>query len=231
MRVLFVLVAVITVAGCAVQQHPLTATAAAGLKGRRVALTARPPTLFYVYGTGKETLHPGGLVGLVSRALETGEQILRENGIADPAPYLAQRLGDDLRRRYGLTLEQQAQYVTNDDPTQMTAAYPAADLLLDVWLNDLSLGRSTQDSSKRQVNYAAEIRLIDAKVVHLIDGKKGRVIAHGRCTRTSAKTPNPPSYDDLLANGAQRLKDELADAARFCVDEFRSKVLTAGHAP
>ena len=118
-----------------------------------------------------------------------------------------------------------------DDPTQITAAHPATDLLLDVWINKLSLGWSSQDSSKRQVNYAAEIRLIDAKVVRLIDGKKGLVIAHGRCIRTPAETPSPPSYDDFLANGAQRLKDEFADATRFCVDEFRSKVLTAGQAP
>ena len=81
---------------------------------------------------------------------------------------------------------------------------------------------------KYRVRYTAYIRLIDAKFVHLIDEKKGIVIAHGTCSYIQEETPNAPTYDQLLADGAQRLKDELEVAARFCLDEFRSKGLTAG---
>ena len=33
----------------------------------------------------------------------------------------------------------------------------------------------------------------------------------------------PPTYDELLGNGASRLKAELAKAAQFCTREFLTK--------
>jgi hypothetical protein len=190
-RLLLVFVVAIDVAACAVQQHPLTATAAASLKGRRVAMTARPPTPFFVTEPNKNHFNPYGLVGglaIAAAMSDAGARIFRENGIADPAPYMAQQLSDDLRRRYGLKLEQQALYITDDDPKQITAAHPAADLLLDVWINSLSLEPFSHNPSKYRVRYTAYLRLIDAKIVHLIDGKKGLVIAHGTCSRIPEET-------------------------------------------
>ena len=158
---------------------------------------------------------------------DAGARVFRDNAIADPAPYMAQQLGDDLRRRFGVQLEQQAVYVSDDDPKLITAVHPAADLLLDVWLDSLSLEPLPQDPSKYRVRYTAYLRLIDAKFVHVIDGKKGLVIGHGMCRRIPEDAAHAPSYDDFLANGAQRLKHELEIAALSCVEEFRTKVLTA----
>ena len=172
----------------------------------------------------------GGLViaGFMSDA---GARIFRENGIADPAPFIAQQVGDDFRRRYGLRLERQPIYITDEDPKKITAAHPELDLLLDVWINNLSLEPLSHDSSKYHVKYTAHLRLIDAKIVHAIDGKKGIVIAHGTCSCIPEETPSAPTYDEFLASGAQRLKHELDLAARSCANVFRSEVLTAEDTP
>jgi hypothetical protein len=62
--------------------------------------------------------------------------------------------------------------------------------------------------------------------VRLIDAKDGVEIAHGKCRRDPEETPSTPTYDEFIANGGERLKAELESMARFCVDEFRSRVLT-----
>jgi hypothetical protein len=82
---------------------------------------------------------------------------------------------------------------------------------------------------KYRVRYTAYLRLIDAKFVHLIDERKGRVIARGSCSYIPQEMPLSSAYDQLLANGAQRLKEELEVAARFCIDEFRAKLFPPGH--
>ena len=229
MRRLLLFAVALAFAACGAQQHPLPAAAAASLKGRRVAPTARRPTPIFITQPGKNHVTPYGLAGGLAMAAATsdaGARIFHENGIPDPAPYMAQQLSDDFGRRYGLKLEQQAIYIAEDDPTRITAAHPQADLVLDVWINSLSLEPYSHDSSKYRVKFAAYLRLIDAKVVRPIDGKKGLVVAEGTCARSPEETPGAPTYDDLLANGAQRLKRELDVAMRFCIDEFRARVLT-----
>jgi hypothetical protein len=233
-RFLLVFVVTVAVAACAVQQHPLTATAAANLRGRRVATTVRPPTPFFASEPGKNKVNMYGLAGglaIAASMSDAGARIFRENGIADPAAFMAQQLSDDLQHRYGLRLERQSLYITDEDPKQITAAHPEADLLLDVWINSLSLEPFSQDSSKYHVKYTAYLRLIDARIVHPIDGKKGLVIAHGTCARIPGETPSAPTYDEFLSSGAQRLKHELDLAAQSCVDIFKSKVLTAEATP
>lgn len=163
--------------------------------------------------------------------LEVGAGILRDNGIADPALALSQMLTEDLARRYGLHLVPQAVFITDDDPTQITAAHPESDLLLDLLIENWTLEPVRDHSPKYRVNYTARVRLIDAKDLHIIDGKKGTVIARGSCSRIPEETPNTPTYDDFLIHGAQRLIHELDVAAQFCLEEFQAKVLTASPTP
>jgi hypothetical protein len=66
--------------------------------------------------------------------------------------------------------------------------------------------------------------------VHGIDGKRGRIIADGTCLRVPEETPNAPTFEEMMANQAQQLKDQLVKARESCVDEFRSSVLTVGSA-
>jgi hypothetical protein len=227
---LLVFVAAFNLSACAGQQYPLNATVAASLKGRQIATTARRPTPFFITKPGTNNVYTLGAFGalVVAAAMsDAGARVFRDNAIADPAPYMAQQLGDDVRRRFGLQLEQKAVYVSDDAPEQITAAHPAADVLLDVWIDSVNLEPVPRDASKYRVRYTAYLRLIDARFVHVIDGKKGLVIGHGTCRRNPDDAAHAPTYDEFLANGAQRLKQELDIAALSCVEEFRTKVLTA----
>jgi hypothetical protein len=67
--------------------------------------------------------------------------------------------------------------------------------------------------------------LVDAKIDRVVDGKRGFTLARGRCSYSLKETPSASTYDEFLAEGAQRLMDELDIAMSFCIDEFRSKVL------
>jgi hypothetical protein len=243
MKPVLALVLATSVVACATQ-HPLTPTAAAGLKGRRLALTVRSPTpLFARKGNGEGAIFvpvmSGALMGAFAGAAvaglsgnesDRGARIIREHGLADPAQLIAVQLGEDLRRSLGVELAKQAIYVPDDDLSRITAADPSADLALDVWVNSLRL----QPRGKKLgygLSYGAYVRLIDAKVVHPIDGRKGIVIAHGSCSRPPSEIPGDPSYDEFLAHGAERLKFEVDLAAQFCADQLRATVLGMGKPP
>lgn len=72
------------------------------------------------------------------------------------------------------------------------------------------------NAEKHRVGHGARLRMIDMKT-------RG-VLAVGDCSNRSEETPASPMYEELLANGAERLKQELREAADFCVDEFKTKV-------
>jgi hypothetical protein len=224
---LILLVAVeVGIAACTLQV-PIATEAAASLKGRRIALTARPSPPF-LPGGYEDNPASYGLVGLAVVS-EVGAQIVRDNGISDPARFIARKLSDDLERRYDLKPARQTFAGGDDDPTKFNTVDPSADVVLDVWTGDWSLRPRPDAPPKYRVGYAVHLRLIDARVVHVIDGKKGAVIAEGTC-RFPEDASSAHARDEFLADGARRLKDELDVAARFCVDEFRTKIFKAGPA-
>lgn len=87
------------------------------------------------------------------------------------------------------------------------------------------MGRFDNDDPGYLVTYQVDLRLIDAKIVRPIDGKSGAVIAEGTCVRNSAEAPGRPTNDELLADHARLLKDELEAATRFCIKDLRAKIL------
>jgi hypothetical protein len=213
----------VNVVGCAIQT-PLTQGAAANLKGRALATTARRRAPFLPRAPAVAS---GALAALVSEAgpADEGEIILHENEIVDPALAISRQLSDDLERSYGLRRAPRAIAFNEDDPTKLPVVAPSADLVIDVWTSDWSLKVILDDPSKYRVHYAANFRLIDAKALRAIDGKAGRVIAEGSCESSEETLPDTATRDEFLAKGARRLKGELGQAVQLCVEEFRSKVL------
>lgn len=231
-KVALSLVATLALSACAGEQLPLTPSVAASLRGRQIATTSRSLTPFFVIEPGK-SYNGSGLLQLAYWS-DVGARILRENGIADATPNTRRQLRDDLQHRYDLKIARQPLYVSaNDDVTQIAALDPEADLLLDVWIDAQSLQpfTLTHDPSKYQVRYTLNLRLIDAKIVHPVDGKKGAVIARGRCNFAPDETPSAPTYDEMLANGARRLKHELELAAQTCTQQLRSTILAVETPP
>ncbi len=232
------------VAGCASQQHPLSASAAANLKGRRVTLSARPPTHLYAYPPDKigPFAYPPGLMGVAmwnGTRTSAGARIMHDNGIVDPAPFMAQMVSRGFLHRLGVQPEPQAIFMTDELPTEIAATHPTADLILDVRIDSLELepyprkpsDKPSDQPPKYRLRYEAYLRLIDTKATRSIDDKKGAAIAYVSCQRLPEEEANAPTYDELLANGAERLKREIDIAMEYCAKVFQSEVLTANPPP
>ncbi|RCV88557.1 hypothetical protein DU505_12830 [Billgrantia montanilacus] len=94
--------------------------------------------------------------------------------------------------------------------------YAASDLLVDI--ETLGWGFSYYPSAMRtyQVAYAARLKVIDTRSM--------QTVAEAHCRRSPEKTDDSPSRAELLANGAERLKQELRAAADSCMREFENKI-------
>lgn len=106
---------------------------------------------------------------------------------------------------------------TKTTPKELAAQYSDADVLLDVQTINWSFVYFPTDWNSYRVIYSAKIRVIDVK--------KSKLLAEGFCSRIPENSETAPSHDELLADQAARLKQELRIGADHCVEEFRNKVL------
>jgi len=104
-----------------------------------------------------------------------------ENGLVDPARTISRQLSQDLEQHFGLRHGSRRISFDSDDVTTIAVAAPDADLVIDIWTDAWSLEQIREDLTKFHLHYAASLRLIDARAVRAIDGKKGLVIAEGSC--------------------------------------------------
>lgn len=204
------------VCGCAsVQNIPMDAGSLEQLKGRSVTPSQREKADFAAMTPGSAMFGAAGGLATISQ----GSEIVRAHGIEDPASAIAAVLSRDLQARYDMQASSPPVPVTSDDLAQVARASSGVDLLLDV--RTLSWGFVYVPSmwNRYRVRYSARVRLFDTKTA--------RVLAEGSCRRSPDETPpDAPSYEELLANGAQRLKAELRIAAEHCLGEFRAKTLS-----
>jgi hypothetical protein len=107
--------------------------------------------------------------------------------------------------------------VISDDVKKIAKDSADADLVLDIRTINWSFVYFPASWDTYRVLYNARLRLIDVK--------NGTVLVEGGCHYIPKKTPDSPSHAVLLANHAERLKQELHKAADYCIAEFKSKAL------
>ncbi len=100
-------------------------------------------------------------------------------------------------------------------PEEFALDYPNGDLLLDIQTVNWSFVYFT-DLKTYRVNYSAKLKLIDITT--------RKIVAEGFCSRVPEKNDNTPTRDQLLANTAERLKQELQIAAEECIDQFKEQI-------
>lgn len=204
------------VCGCATtKDEALTPESIARLDAKSVAVTRHEQPAFIASTAGK-TMY--GMVGVASQ-LSSGNRIVEQNDIKDPATGIARTLVDALAQRYNMTVapEQQGTLLATDNVERIAKRYAATDYVVDVSTIDWTFQYYPGNFNRYRVRYGATFKLIDTKAKS--------VIAKGSCSRDPEQAEDSPTYDQLLANNAALIKTKLADAATFCADKFITNTL------
>ncbi|HEX9982924.1 MAG TPA: hypothetical protein VGF69_06655 [Thermoanaerobaculia bacterium] len=216
MRMMVMAVSVVVLlTGCvSTQTVPLRQERLAALQGGTITVTNRPKPGFTALTAGKAMF---GMIGAAAMIV-AGNKIIEENAVEDPAGYIATALATELASANTMTLVPKEGVLARSwKPAELARQYTGSDLLLDIQTVNWSFGYFPSDWNNYRVIYNAKLRLIDTK--------SGKLLAAGFCSSIPDKSADAPSHDELLADNAARLKQELTEAADHCIIDFRTKVL------
>ena len=184
------------------------------LKPSSMALTSREKPDFSALTADKAMF---ALVGAVA-SISAGNKIIFQNNIEDPANYIQAELAKEISTSYNLKINtEEVKKIDTSKVSKIAENFPESDLVLDIETTNWSFVYFPTDWDNYRVLYNAKLRLIDTK--------SSSIIAEGFCSQVPKQTDSSPSYDELLANKAERLKQELKVAANKCISEFKTNVL------
>lgn len=190
------------------------------LRGKSVARTDRKTPDFAAITPGKATGAAFGLIGgaIAGAAMvSSGNAIVNENGVEDPANWISQKLAGEMKRKYGTAIKG-SRTVTDEEPEKIAKACDGADFALDVRTVNWSLAYFPANWGTYRVIYSAQLRLIDCKT--------GKVVAQGFYARIPEKSEDSPDWDELVEKDrAARLKKELEIGAQEALHHFRTNLL------
>ena len=210
-----VLFAFVILAGCvSTRNATLSEEGTRGWRGKSVALSARPRADFVASTGGKAAFALLSAAAMIS----AGNDIVQKNGIEDPVPILGEGLLRAAQTRYGVIAATPARVsIDTSDIGKLAHAAAGADLLLDVQSLESQFRYFPTDWNHYAVDSTFKVFLID---VH-----KGSLIAEGFCRQTTQKDPSPPTKDELLGDGAMRLKAVLTKQREACLEQLKKDVL------
>ncbi len=199
-------------AGCVSSTQPISSGDRGGLRGKTIAMTKRSSPSFLAMTAGKGMFAVAG----VAVAAASGNELVRNKNIADPAEAIAQGVAAAYGASYDMQVLEPVNTVTSSDIPATIKTAGNADYILDI--ASLGWGYSYLGFNFNQfrVGYSVNMRVIDAAT--------GKVISTDSCIYDPKKLGKPTvSHDELLANDAAYIKEELADATRFCIQKFSPK--------
>lgn len=147
--------------------------------------------------------------------IREGNKIIVDNNIEDPATAISRSLQVALEKTHEVKIIPPETAVEGANTVQTSVA--PARFVLDVQTTDWYFLYLPNNFFRYRVVYAAKAKLIDAHAK--------RVVAEGACQRASESSATAPTYDELLLNGAERLKAELALAADECTQKLGKDML------
>lgn len=183
----------------------LAPAAAAALQGKTVALTSHETPDFAAMTAGKATFAMFGAFAMI----KAGNDLVRENQIADPALTVRDQLAAGLRDAYGATLLPADTAPTKaKKPKELAASHTDADYVLDVRTRNWMYVYYPGDWNNYHVVYSVSVQLVS---------KDGRQLSEAVCTAGSQPEKTPPTREQLHADGAKLLKDYNTALAWNCV--------------
>jgi hypothetical protein len=188
---------------------PMPESAVAALNGKSVVVTRHDKAAFTAFTPGKAMFAIVGAAAMIS----AGNQIVKENEIADPADVLERELAAAVIKQYGLTLKAGASPVIKaSKPKDIAATQSDVDYVLDLQSTEWMFAYIPTNWDHYWINYSAHVQLINRA--------SGKALANGICYSDTQKHPMPPSKESMLANKAQLLKDVTASLGWHCAQVF-----------
>lgn len=207
-----VLLLAIPLAGVAKDKNkitPLPESAVAALNGKTVVITRHDKAAFTAFTAGKAAFALLGAGAMIA----AGNQIVKENEIADPADVLERELAAAVIRQYGLQLKEGASPVIKPSKAKDVAATQSdVDYILDLQSTGWMFAYIPSNWDAYWISYSAHAQLINRV--------SGKAIANGTCYSDTQKHAFPPTKDNMLANKAQLLKDVTASLGWHCAHVF-----------
>lgn len=207
-----VAVMALSAVGCATVNHDaLTQEEALALKDKTVGLTYYQQRPDFIAQTAVNVQF--GLLGVAS-AIASGNAMIKNNQVADPAIAIADALSD------GLAQAQQMQVVATAQPVsskvtdeELLRLFAQQDYILDVKTLGWSSIYLPTDWDNYRVMYTARARLIEVKT--------GKTIADETCSHVPeyADTNQAPTYKSL--EDGSGLKASLAESVTYCVNQIQ----------
>jgi hypothetical protein len=158
--------------------------------------------------------------GLIGAALmiSEGNKTVANNHIADPADAIAEALLSAMQSAQGMQIAASPVRIDNEDPARIAAlAKGKARYVLDVRTLMWQMGYFPTDWTHYRVIYTAKARLIDVDA--------GSVVAEAFCKQIPESNTGAPTFDDLLALNAARLKAANAAYAQACATSLGRDML------
>ncbi|GAB3389475.1 hypothetical protein [Lysobacter fragariae] len=185
---------------------PLAEADATALSGKTIALTVHERPSFTAMTAGKASF---GLFG-AGAMIAAGNKLVDENHVVDPAEIVRSNLTAALRDAYGVQLlATDATATKATKPKEIATLHPEADYVLDVRSGGWMYAYFPTDWNSYWVAYSVQVQLIDTKT--------SRQVSNAACNSNTHENANPPSRDQLQANGAQLLKDVTSSLGWTCV--------------
>jgi len=211
---LTLVLSITALAGCvSTKTIKIDQTHSDAMHGKTMAVTASDKPNFGVMTVGKVMF---GLVGAVAMISE-GNKIIKTYDVADPAEYIGESIAAKISDIHSVSIEDSVIAESDGGVDALAEKYLAKDFILDVRTINWSFGYFPTDWNSYRVMYSVKLRLIDTST--------REVVAESFCARIPVQTPESPSYDQLLENGAERLKSDLRVEAEYCINEFQNKIL------
>jgi hypothetical protein len=192
----------------------MDAQAMGSVRNQSIIYTVREMPAFSATSTANVSF---GVIGALA-AVSEGNKIIAENKVADPADAISAALAGAMQSSQGMQIVGQPLKVDTSDAARIAElAKGKARFVLDVQTQNWSVIYFPTNWTHYRVQYVATARLID------VDARS--VVAEAPCKQVPESDANAPTYDQMLANGAARLKATLAAYAQACATSFGREVL------
>lgn len=157
-----------------------------------------------------------GVLGAVA-AISSGNDIIEQNSVDDPAAQISAELAKALSQKYKLSVQIGTHIIEGTKADEIASAYSDSDWVLDIQTVNWSFTYFPGDFNNYRVLYSAKLRLIDSRDQSLL--------AEGFChQRSHEDSDTAPSYDELVEQNAAGLKSALATVAQSCIGQFEREV-------